>query len=289
MGKARMLTVLTLALAVTSVCRAATLVTTDFTKGDTTGWVLNGDQVKVVDVAGDATHPKALQLTSDEGSQTGVAWTQLAQTVPSFSFIADVQIRHDASLGCPADGFAMAFANITDTSTVGGGGGALGLFGGAIDQFSAFEVNEWRGQGLGDATERGDCVVGKNETFAFDVINPTVPDSTRTEGAAAADPTKGGAKIGQVVPPTGMKIINGGFFRYQWNVAEDGTMTTFVTGLSDSNKQFQKVKVLEVKIDPALKAIGFQGHWGLTAATGGAFQTTEIAAARIDSPVIEPL
>jgi len=282
-----MLTALTLALAVTSVCRAATLVNTDFTKGDTTGWILNGDQVKVVDVAGDATRPKALQLTSDEGSQTGVAWTQLAQQVPSFSFIADVQIRHDASLGCPADGFAMAFANITDTSTVGGGGGSLGLFGG-IDQFSAFEVNEWRGQGLGSETERADCTSGKNETFAFDVINPTVPDSTRTEGAAAADPTKGGAKIGQVVPPTGMKIINGGFFRYQWNVAEDGTMTTYVTGLSDSNKQFQKVKVLEVKIDPALKPIGFQGHWGLTAATGGAFQTTEIAAARIDSPVIEP-
>jgi len=283
-----MLTALVLALAVTGVCRAATLVNTDFTKGDTTGWVLNGDQVKVVDVAGDTTHPKALQLTDDQGSETGVAWTQLAQTVPSFSFIADVQIRHDASLGCPADGFAMAFANITDTSTVGGGGGALGLFGGAIDQFSAFEVNEWRGQGLGDDTERGDCVVGKNETFAFDVINPTVPDSTRTEGAAAADPTKGGAKIGQVVPPTGMKIINGGFFRYQWNVAEDGTMTTYVTGLSDSNKQFQKVKVLEVKIDPALKPLGFTGRFGLHSATGGAYMITEVAAARVDSPMIEP-
>jgi hypothetical protein len=288
MGKARMLTALILALAVTGVCRAATLVNTDFTKGATTGWVLNGDQVKVVAVAGDTTRPKALQLTDDQGSETGVAWTTLAQTVPSFSFIADVQIRHDASLGCPADGFAMAFANITDTSTVGGGGGAIGLFGGAIEQFSAFEVNTWRDQGAGSETDRADCTTGKNETFSFDIINASVADNTRSPGTAGT-PDKGGAKIGQVVPPTGMKIVNGGFFRYQWNVAEDGTMDVFVTGLSDSNKQFQKVKVLEVKIAPALKPIGFQGHWGLTAATGGAFQITEIAAARIDSPMIAPL
>jgi hypothetical protein len=85
-----------------------------------------------------------------------------------------------------------------------------------------------------------------------------------------------------------MKIVNGGFYRYQWNVAEDGTMQAFVTGLSDSNKQFQKVKVLEAKIAPALKAIGFEGHFGLSAATGGAFQTTEIATVRVDSPMIEP-
>jgi hypothetical protein len=287
MGKARMLTALTLALATTSVCRAATLLQTDFTKGDTKGWVLNGDQVKVVDVAGDTAHPKALSLTSDEGSQTGVAWTELAQQVPSFSFIADAQIRHDDSLGCPADGFAMAFANITDTSTVGGGGGSIGLFGGAIEQFSAFEVNTWRDQGAGTEDDRADCKTGKNETFSFDVINASVSDNTRTPGTAG-DPKAGGAKIGQVVPPSGMKIVNGGFYRYQWNVAEDGTMSVFVTGLSDSNKQFQKVKVLEQKIDPALKAIGFSGHWGLTAATGGAFQITEIAAARIDSPMIEP-
>jgi len=287
MGKLRTLFAATMLLVVTGVAQAATLVSTDFTKGDTTGWVLNGAQAKLVGFAGDSLHPKVLQLTSDKGNQTGVAWTQMQFTVPSFSYIADVQIRHDPTLGCPADGFAMSFANVADPATVGGGGGAFGLFGGKIPAFSAFEVNEWRGQGLGTTAQRNDCVSGLNETFAFDVISDASKQN-RVEGAAPSDPAKGGAKIGQIVPPSGMQIVNGGFYRYQWNVAEDGTMTTYVTGLSDSNKQFQKVKVLEVKIDPSLKAIGFQGHWGLTAATGGAFQITEIAAARIDSPVIEP-
>jgi hypothetical protein len=285
MGKARMLFASALALAVMLPCQAATLIQTDFTKGDTKGWILNGDQVKVVDVAGDSARPKALSLTDDQGSETGVAYTELKQQVPSFSFIADVQIRHDNSLGCPADGFAMSFVNVDDTSTVGGGGGSMGLFG--LDQFTAFEINTWRDQGAGSETDRGDCVTGKNETFAIDVVNPSVDNNARTPGETG-DPKAGGAKIGQVVPPAGMKIVNGGFFRYQWNAAEDGTMTVYATGLSDSNKQFQKVKVLEVKLDPALKPLGFAGHWGLHAATGGAYQITEVAAARIDSPMIEP-
>jgi hypothetical protein len=82
--------------------------------------------------------------------------------------------------------------------------------------------------------------------------------------------------------------VNGGFYRYQWNVAPDSTMTVYVTGLSDGNKQFQKVKVLEVKINPALKAIDYEGRFGLHAATGGAFQITEVAAVRIESPIVEP-
>jgi len=285
MGKARMLFASALALAVMVPCQAATLLQTDFTKGDTKGWILNGDSAKIVDVAGDSARPKALQLTSDEGSQTGVAYTELKQQVPSFSFIADVQIRHDNSLGCPADGFAMSFVNVDDTSTVGGGGGSMGLFG--LDQFTAFEINTWRDQGAGSETDRGDCVTGKNETFAIDVVNPTVDNNARTPGETG-DLKTGGAKIGQVVPPAGMKIVNGGFYRFQWNASEDGTMTVYATGLSDSNKQFQKVKILEVKLDPALKPLGFAGHWGLHAATGGAYQTTEIAAARIDSPMIDP-
>jgi Bacterial lectin len=285
MGKARTLFAVTLAFAVTSVCQAATLLQTDFTKGDTKGWILNGDQVKVVDVAGDSARPKALSLTSDEGSQTGVAYTELKQQVPSFSFIADVQIRHDDSLGCPADGFAMSFVNVDDTSSVGGGGGSMGLFG--LDQFTAFEINTWRDQGAGTEDDRADCKTAKNETFAIDVVNPSVDNNARTPGETG-DPKAGGAKIGQVVPPSGMKIVNGGFYRFQWNAAEDGTMTVYATGLSDSNKQFQKVKVLEVKLDPALKPLGFAGHWGLHAATGGAYQITEVAAARIDSPMIDP-
>ena len=118
MGKARMLFASALALAVMVPCQAATLIQTDFTKGDTTGWVLNGDQAKIVDVAGDSARPKALSLVDDQGSETGVAYTSATFTVPSFSFIADVQIRHDNSLGCPADGFSMAFVNVPDTSTL---------------------------------------------------------------------------------------------------------------------------------------------------------------------------
>jgi Bacterial lectin len=288
MGKLRTILAATMLLVVTGVAQAATLVSSDFTKGDTSAWVLNGAQAKVVGFAGDSLHPKVLQLASDKGNQTGVAWTQMQFTVPSFTYIADVQIRHDPTLGCPADGFAMSFANVADTASVGGGGGALGLFGSPkVPAFSAFEVNEWRGQGLGTAAQRNDCVSGLNETFAFDVVSDSSKQN-RAEGAAPADPAKGGAKIGQIVPPAGMQIVNGGFFRYQWNVAEDGTMTTYVTGLSPINQQFKQVKVLEAKIAPALKPIGFAGRFGLSAATGGAFITVEVAAARIDSPVEAP-
>lgn len=298
MGKLRTLFAAMMLLAVTSVAQAATLVSTDFTKGDTTGWVLNGAQVKVVDVSGDTVHPKALALTTDskKGSETGVAWTAMKFKVPSFSFIADIQITHDASLGCPADGFAMSFANVDNTATVGPGGGSLGLFGSpkagqppTIPALAAFEVNEWRSQGLGTAAERNACTSGKNETFAFDVVNATTTINTRMENGVAGDPAKGGTKIGLTLPPQGMKILNGGFFRLQWNVAADGTMTTYATGLSDSNKQFKQVKVLEVKIAPALNPIGFEGRFGLSAATGGAFSAVDVAAVRIDSPMIAPL
>src|SRR5262249_37901400 len=135
MRKLRTLFAAMMLLVVTGVTQAATLVQTDFTKGDTKGWVLNAllkgkltGPLPVVDVAGDTVHPKALQLTSDKNDQTGVAWTEMKFTVPSFSFIADVSITH-AGTSCPADGVAMSFANVDDPATVGGGGGALGLFG----------------------------------------------------------------------------------------------------------------------------------------------------------------
>lgn len=267
---------------------AATLLDTDFTKGST-GWVLSGTaQLLDPKTAGVA---QVLSLTQHEGSQTGIAWTELKQKVPSFSFIADMRVRFDAAkaadagvdTSCPADGIAMAFAPV-ETDAAGGGGGALGLIG--LEQFTAFEVNTWRGQGLGDETERAACTSGKNETFAFDVIKADTEDPTRADGVNGT-PEKGGAKIGQVLPPSGMKIINGGLFRYQWNVAEDGTMSVYVTGLEDANKAIQKVKVLEVKFPS--NPIDFEGRWGLTAATGGAAQYSEVTHARIDSPMIEPI
>jgi hypothetical protein len=286
MGKGR--TFLATMLLLTSVAagQAATLISTDFTQGTAPGWVLNG-RARFRDVSTvDASRPQALSLTQNGGSQTGVIWTEMKYRVPSFSFIADVLIRHPGT-SCPADGVAMVFGNVDDPHTVAGGGGALGLFGGDITQFTAFEINTWRGQGLGDDDERADCKVGKHVTFAFDVINSGT-DSSRTEGADPGDPNAGGAKIGQIVPPAGMQIVGGGWFRYQWNVAPDSTMTVYVTGLNDTNNQFKKVKVLEAKIGASLGAINFEGRFGMSAATGGAFIHSDIAAIRIDSPMIDP-
>jgi hypothetical protein len=284
MGKATTLFGLGLALAVIGACQAATLVDTNFTQ-NADGWQLNGN-AKLLEPEG-STRGQALSLTQDDGSQVGVAWTTMKTKVPSFSFIAEVEIRHPDETTCPAEGFAMAFAPV-EADVVGGLGASLGLFGGIIETFTAFEVNTWTGQGLGTEADRQVCNVGKNETFGFDVINPNVEDSFRV-GGNRGTPEVGGAKIGQVNPPAGMKIVNGGVYRYQWNVAADGTHTVYVTGLDDKNKQFQKVKVLEVKF-PDNKAIEFEGRFGLSASTGGAFQHTEIYRARVDSPVLaEPL
>lgn len=270
------------ALALTiGVGQAATLLETDFTKGST-GWVLNGDaQLLDPQTAGIS---QVLALTTNDNSQTGVAWTELKQKVPSFSFIADIRVRFNPEgfNECPADGVTMAFAPV-ETDAMGGGGGALGLYGGAIETFTAFEINTWRDQSIAD---RGTCATGKFETFAFGVVTPDT-DAGRTPGVNGT-PAEGGAKIGQVLPPAGMKIVNGGFYRYQWNAdGVNNTMSVYVTGLDENNKQFQKVKVLEVKFPK--NPIDFEGRWGFTAATGGAVQSTDIKYARIDSPMIDPL
>jgi hypothetical protein len=39
---------------------------------------------------------------------------------------------------------------------------------------------------------------------------------------------------------------------------------------------------------PNNNAINFEGRFGLTAATGGAVQFTEIAAVRVESPAVDP-
>jgi hypothetical protein len=293
MGKATTLLALLMALAPAGAGRAATLVTTDFSQ-DAKGWTLNGKarlakvtEAKVASLGGKKLE-QVLELTSSEEDQSSVVWTELKQKVPSFSFIADVRVRYDGGglNDCPGDGFTLAFAPVNkDTISAEGMGGGLGLFGGTIETFTALEVNTWNGQGLGTEEEMQNCMSGKHVTFAFDVIHP----GTDTERNPNMNGTseKGGAKIGQVVPPEAMKVINGGWYRYQWNVAENGTMTVYATGLDEENKKVQKAKVLEVKF-PDNKAIDFEGRWGLTAATGSAFQTVEVAAARVESPMVEP-
>jgi len=280
MRKPIVLITLGLAVAVLGTCRADILVDTDFSK-DAQGWALLRD-ARLLTPEG-STRGQALSLTQDDGSQVGLAWTAMKFTVPSFSFLAEVELRHADETTCPAEGFAMVFAPV-ESDAAAGHGASLGLFHGYIETFTAFEVNTWTGQGLGTEEERTVCNLGKHETFAIDVVNPQVEDSVRS-GGYQGTPEKGGAKIGQVVPPSGMKIVNGGLFRYQWNVAPDGTHTVYVTGMDEKNKQFQKVKVLEVKF-PDNKAIQFEGRFGLTASTGGAFQHTEIYRVRIHSPVL---
>jgi len=288
------------ALALTlSAAQAATLVDTDFSKGST-GWVLDQAENNAARLLDPKTAgvTQVLALTQNTGGQTGIAWSQLKQKVDSFSFIVDMRIRWEPTdpdgnevNECPADGAALIYAPV-EPDAVGGGGGGVGLTGGAIETFTAFVVNTWRGAGNGSDEERESCKTNtKFETFEFFVATPTYGDYERPQDGVVRTPDDGGSKINQVNPPSGMRIVNGGFYRYQWNVdGVNNTMAVYVTGLEDSNKQFQKVKVIEAKFDPAkVKLTNFEGRWGMSAATGGAVQHTEIARARIDSPMIDPL
>src|SRR5262249_24124643 len=143
------------------------------------------------------------------------------------------------------DGMTMAFAPV-NTDAVASAGGGLGLYGSPPRTFTCFEINTWRVQGLGTRAEQGDCASGKHVTFAFDWINPQIEYSAR-EAAVNGTPEKGGPKIGQVLPPPGMTIVNGGWYRYQWNAdGATNTMTVYVTGLEERNKQFRNVEVLKV-------------------------------------------
>jgi hypothetical protein len=284
------------ALALTmSASQAATLIDTDFSKGSA-GWVLNQDaQLLDPQTAGIT---QVLSLTQHLGSQTGTAWTEMSQKVDSFSFIADIRIRFSSALteetggdpNCPADGVVMGFAPV-EADFVGGGGGSISLFSGEVETFTSMVINTWRGAGNGNDDERAVCDNGKNETFEFGVVTPSYGDFTRPQDGIVRTPDEGGSKINQVNPPSGMKLVNGGFYRYQFNVdGVNNTMAVYVTGLDESNKQFQKVKVIEAKFDAAkVKVLDFQGRWGLAAATGGAVQFTDVARARIDSPMIDPL
>jgi uncharacterized protein YkwD len=255
-----------------------TLISSDFSQGPS-GFALNGD-ARLINVDG----RQILSLTQNAEFQTGTVWSSLKRQVPSFSFIADIRIRHSPKgpngndvLPCPADGVAMSFAPV-EMGAIGITGGSLGLFG--VGTFTAFEINTWQGQGLGN----GDCAAGQNETFAFDVINPNVLASSRSEQTRGT-PVLGGAKIGQTLPPGGAKIVNGGWYRYQWNALADGTMEVYLTGLEAQNQQFRRVKVLDVRF-PNTGHLGFEGRFGISAATGAAVQHTEIASCRVVSPAV---
>jgi hypothetical protein len=291
MGKAWSLCTLALALLGVGVGRAETILNTDFSHGSA-GWVLNLD-AQLLTVSG----RQVLSLTQHSNGNEGVVWTETKRGVPSFSFIVDIRIRHEGD-GCPANGVLLAYAD-APTSAVGGGGSHMGLFNNPdeIGRFIALDVNTYYGQGLGS----GDCTEATAipETIALDNMKPGCPGcqddpetgrrgyDRHTGQNQPGDPAKGGIKLGQVGFPPGVKIVNGGAWRYHWNV--DGatdTVTAYMTGLDEGNKQFQKVKVLEVK--SGIPVLDFEGRWGLASATATATQHTEVLAARIEAPAIAP-
>jgi hypothetical protein len=299
------------ALALTaSICQAETLVNTDFSTGSA-GWALNGD-AQLRDVNG----RQVLSLTQNEGSQTGVVWTELKRSAPSFSFTADIRVRFlqidedgNEYNPCPADGMALAFAD-TGSDVMGATGGNIGLFGNQdeLARFIALDINTWYGQGLGlgSGSEAGapaeNCRAAYQggETISFANMAPDFEGAQEDENTGRdgynrhsdqgykGDPAKGGHKLGITRLPQGMRIVNGGAYRYQWNVdGATNTMSVYVTGLDDNNNQFQKVKVAEIQSGKPV--LNFDGRWGITAATGGAVQHTEVLSARIDVPMIDPL
>jgi len=295
MHRGRFIFAAALALAAAS-AQAATLVNTDFTLSDATklptDWKTAG--TAGLELRGPGSTPAiSLALTHNIGNEAAAAWTVQEFEGPSFSMWADVNIdfnRLDASGAitndnCPADGFAMAFAQIPDFATkldvVGGGGGSLGLFGveTVIPRFIGFEVNTWKGQALEDTD---DCSTNKFTTFAFENNNS---DTGVNRDPGAAD--TGGAKVGQTAAPAGVKIVNGGWYRYQWNVdTAAGTMSATVTGLDDANKAVSNQKLAEVTFTGSAPKLGFKGRFGVTGGTGGAVQGTRISHIRVDSPMV---
>jgi hypothetical protein len=311
MAKVRMLLGLALALTM-GVSQAETLLDVDFTKPDPKGFVIatvDSNAAQLLD-PGTAGVTQVMSLTQNEGSQQGIIWTELKRQVPSFSFIADIRVRwqtDDPESACPADGMALAFAD-TGTDAAGTAGGNLGLFNNPdqIARFIALDINTWYGQGLGLGTgaeageAAGNCrdAYQGGETIAFANMKPDFegsmedPDTGRagydrhSNEGYKGDPAKGGHKLGITRLPQGMRIVNGGTYRYQWDVdGATNTMTVYVTGLDENNKQFQKVKVAEIQSGKPV--LDFEGRWGITAATGGAVQITEVFRARVDVPKLD--
>jgi len=268
---------------VTASAQAATLINSDFTLADAarpvTAWQTNGDAGLDINPSTVGV-PIILKLTDNLGDQTGTVWSLQEFEVPSFTMWADVNIdfTREFPANCPADGFAMAFAAVAPDAR-GGGGGSLGLYGAEeiLPRFIAMELNTWRAQGL---EETDNCENGKFTTFAF--ANNSVDTGIGREAGA---PDTGGAKVGQTT--SAVKIVNGGWYRYQWNVdTAAGTMTVNITGLDEANKAVQNQEMAKVTFTGSAPKLGFKGRFGLTAATGGAVQGTYVRSVRVDSPMV---
>jgi hypothetical protein len=289
--------ILTAALAlVCASAHAATLVSTDFTLQDPkrlpTNWAFNGFAGLEVNPTGSG---PAVDLTiaKNTGNNTSSAWTNDTFTAPSFTMWADINVDFKpqstmaagVSMDCPADGFALAFANTSSAHAIGGGGGDIGLFNSAdITQFIGLEVNTWYGQSIDDTSG---CASHKNVTFAFE----NVGDNSNDRGDQG-DANNGGGKVAQVTAPDALQqngLINGGWFRYQWDVdSTTGKMDAYLTGLEDKNKAVQNMKLDEVTFASSAPKFNFKGRFGFTAGTGGGTDGVHIAQVIVASPAVAP-
>lgn len=270
----------------TANAQAVTLTDTDFTLQDLTrapiAWQTNGTAGLDLQPSG-AGPGVALALTHNMNDETASAWTLFKGRVPSFTMWADVNLNftREFPANCPADGFTLAFADVTPDA-VGGPGGALGLYGNEelLPRFIAFEVNTWREQALESFP---DCA--ENQPFiTFAFSNANIDTGVARGGGT---PEEGGTKVGQVIQPEGLNILNTGWYRYQWNVdVANRTMTAYITGLEEANKQHQNLKIAEVTFGADAPAFDYTGRWGVTAATGGAVQGTLVSGIRIDAPMV---
>jgi hypothetical protein len=268
------------------------IVSTDFTLADAnrlpTKWAMNGtaglelnplSQTPLVD----------MKITNNLTGQGGVAWTTDTFTVPSFTMWADVNIDfHPQGPGvdatCPADGFALAFANTTSPYVLGGTGGSMGLYGNDTDipQLISAEVNTWYGNDIDDTAT---CTTGKNVTFEFTDLDP----NTTTGRNMGGDVNSGGAYVGQVTAPDAFQkgLINGGWYRYQWDVdSTTGHMDLYISGLDDSNKSIQNMKVNEVTFAKSAPTLTFAGRFGIAAGTGGGTEGVHVRQVIAVSPAV---
>src|SRR5207253_9716644 len=99
------------------------VVSTDFTAQDAqrlpSNWSLAGSSGFAMTFDEGAAAIQGVSLTNNAQSLGGAMWTNDTFTLPSFTMYADVNVDfHPAGPGvdatCPADGFAMAFANASN-------------------------------------------------------------------------------------------------------------------------------------------------------------------------------
>jgi len=296
MQRGRFIFAAALALVATGAMAATTpMVSTDFTLADSTklptNWTVNGDAGIDLAISGTTiSAPDGVALAKNNSSVASSMFTNDTFTVPSFTMFADVNIDfHPNGPGvdatCPADGFAMVFANAAKPTALGGGGGAIGLYGNPTDlpQFIAAEVNTWYGNDLDDTST---CTTGKNVTIEF-----TDEDaSSGTDRNMGGDVSAGGAYIGQVTAPDALQnkgLVNGGWYRFQWDVdSASGNMDLYVTGLDASNKAIQNMKLNSVTFKSSAPKLSFKGRFGVTAGTGGGTEGVHVRQVVVVSPAL---